>query len=117
MSKPWSFLAILLFAVGLCGAVMAPGTAHAWGRGGWGCCGGGIYFGFAPPVYVGPPVVYVGPPVAYAPGPVYAAPGPGGPAGPACYAGAYVCPLDNPGPTGAACTCPTNNGRVAGTTH
>ena len=109
------------------------GGGWGWG-GGWrggGCCwgGGGVYLGFAPPIYVAPPV-YIGPPVVYAPPPVYA-PGPGyaPPAGYApggyapgapgqvsatCYAGAYICPLENPGPAGAPCTCPTNNGRVQG---
>jgi len=120
MSKPWSFLTRLLVVAVLCGGIMAPAAAYAWGRGGWGWGGGGVYFGFAPPVYIGPPAVYVGPPVVYAPPPGYGygAPPPGygapAPSGPACYAGAYVCPLDKAGPPGAPCTCPANNGRVGG---
>jgi len=112
----------------LCGGVMAPAAANAWGwhggGGGWGWHGGGVFFGFPGPIYVGPPVVYAAPPVVYAappvvyaPGqPVYAAPGYGAPApiGSSCYAGAYICPLENPGPAGAPCTCPTNSGRIAG---
>ena len=38
----------------------------------------------------------------------------GPPIGSSCYAGSYICPLDNPGPAGAPCTCPTNSGRIAG---
>jgi len=118
MGKPWSFMSKLLVAAVLCGAVMAPASANAWGwhggwGGGWGWRGGGVYFGFPGPIYVGPPVVYAGPPVVYAPGPpVYAAPAPTAAA--SCFAGAYICPLENPGPGGAPCTCPTNTGRVAG---
>jgi len=136
MRKPWGWLMRLLAVAALCGAVMAPVAANAWGGGGgggwrggggawhgggWGggCCwgGGGVFLGFVPPFYYAPPV-YIGPPVVYAPPPVYGAPAPGYAPGPAggtsCYAGAYVCPLENPGPAGAPCTCPTNTGRVAG---
>jgi hypothetical protein len=109
MSKPHGLLTRLVFAATLCGAVMAPGAAYAWGHRGWGW-GGGVFFGFAPPVYIGPPVIYAGPPVYYPPPPVYAP----APAGQTCYAGPYVCPLDYPGPAGAPCTCPANNGRVGG---
>jgi hypothetical protein len=59
---------------------------------------------YAPPYYYPPPVVYAAPPT-------YAAV----PAG-RCFAGAYVCPLDRPGPVGAPCSCPTNTGRTAGRT-
>jgi hypothetical protein len=118
MSKPWIFVSKLLAAAILCGAVMAPGAANAWGwrGGGWGWHGG-VYFGFPGPIYVGPPVVYAGPPVVYAPGPpAYAAPyaAPAYAAATSCDAGPYICPLENPGPAGAPCTCPTNTGRVAG---
>ncbi len=83
------------------GIFLSPGTAHAWWRGGF---GGGF-------IFIGPPVVYAPPPVYYAPPPVvYAAPLPGR----ACYAGAYVCPLDRPTPVGAGCSCPTNSGRAYG---
>ena len=41
-----------------------------------------------------------------------------GPAGQACYAGPYVCPLEAPSPVGAPCSCPTNNQtRSYGTTR
>ena len=123
MRKPWSRLTGLLDAANLCGGALVPTAAYAWGHGGWGwggggwgCCArGGVYFGFAPPIYIGPPVVYAGPPVVYAPPPGYAVPAPGpAPIGQSCYAGAYICPLDNPGPVGSPCTCPTNTGRVQG---
>jgi hypothetical protein len=85
-------------------AVLAlPGHAHAWRVWGW---GPGIYVGIPAPIVVAPPVYY-GPPVAYYPPPPPRA-------GQACYAGAYVCPLDQPGPMGAPCSCPANNGRVGG---
>jgi hypothetical protein len=105
-------------------AMLAPVAAHAqWHR-------GGVFFGFAPPIVVGPPVYYAPPPVYYAPPPAYyAAPGyppPGYPpagyppagypptaseAGASCYAGAYVCPLERPGPPNTQCSCPTRDGR------
>lgn len=80
--------------------MLAPEPAHAWWhRHGW---GGGVFIG--PPIVVGPPVYY-GPPPGY-----YYAPAPRtyAQAGEACYAGAYVCPLDQPTPAGAPCSCPTN---------
>jgi hypothetical protein len=101
------------FAVG---ALLAPQPANAWWR------GGGWFYG--PAIVVGPPVIYAPPPViygqpgaVYAPGQVYSpAPGyvPAGPAGQACYASAYVCPLDQPTPVGGPCSCPTNQGRAYG---
>ena len=96
--------AIVVFAVG---AILVPHQAEAWWRGG----GGGFYYG--PPVFVGPPVIYVPGPV-YGPAPVYAPPQQYAPAGQACYAGAYVCPLDRPTQSGAPCSCPTNQGRAYG---
>ncbi len=96
-------------------AAVAPSPAHAWWR-------GGVAIGIAPPpLYFGPPVyapplyappVYYPPPVYYAPPPFYVAP-------PrrlaqSCYAGAYVCPLPQPGPVGGACSCPAFHGRVYG---
>lgn len=79
-------------------------------------------------VYVGPPVIYAPPPPVYyyaPPRPVYVVPPPvyvapphrpvyAGPAGQACYAGAWVCPLDRPAGIGASCSCPTNGGRAFG---
>lgn len=118
----------LLAAAAVLAALAMPSAAQAWWR-------GGLFFGFppfAPYVYAPPPIVYGPPPMVYAP-PVYAPPGypppPGyqsaptyappaqagqGQPGQACYAGAYVCPLDAPLPAGAACSCPTNTGRAGG---
>jgi hypothetical protein len=92
----------LLIAVAA-GIVAAPAPAHAWRHWGW---GPGIVVGIPPPVVVAPPGYYYAPPPAY----YYAPP----PAGQACYAGPYVCPLDQPGPFGAPCSCPTNTGRAGG---
>ena len=107
----------------LAGAALLPAAAQAYWR-------GGVWFGLpgiyvAPPVYVAPPPVYVAPPVyaappyvqapyaqgPYAPGPSYSAPQ--GPAQ-ACYAGPWVCPLEQPTASGAACACAANGGRVWG---
>ena len=97
----------MAFAAGL---ALLPGTAQAWWR------GPGLFF-YGPPIVVGPPVIYAPPPpvvyappppVVYDPAPAYA------PAGQACYAAAYVCPLDQPTPAGGPCSCPTNNGRAYG---
>ena len=38
---------------------------------------------------------------------------PAAPAGQACYAGAYVCPLERPAPAGDACSCPARGGQRA----
>lgn len=82
--------------------VAVPAPAFAWRHGGW---GPGVFIGIVPPVVVAPPGYY------YAPPAYYYAPQP---AGQACYAGPYVCPLDQPGPMGAPCSCPTNTGRAGG---
>lgn len=98
------------------GAVALPQPAHAWWR-------GGVTFGFAPfapypypyPDHYPPPVVYA--PPAYVAPPAYGAPAYGAPssAGPACYAGPYVCPLSVASPVGTPCSCPTNDhGRAGG---
>lgn len=58
---------------------------------------------FAPPAFYYPPRVVFAPPPAYVAAPVGR-----------CLAGAYVCPLDRPGPIGATCSCPTNTGRARG---
>ena len=96
-----------LAALGLALAMAVPSAAHAWWRGG----GIGFGFGFMPfaPFY-GPPAYYYPPPVYYPPSTYYTPPS----AGQACYAGAYVCPLDVPAPQGAPCSCPTNTGRAGG---
>lgn len=65
-----------------------------------------------PRVYFGPPV-FLAPPV-YAPPPVYYEARPY-PAAQTCYAGAYICPLDQPAPVGGHCACPTHTGRAFGT--
>ena len=88
-------------------AAATPAAARVW-----------IGFGFPfyvgppayyppPPVYYPPPAYYPPPPVAYAAPPAAAAPGP---AGQSCYAGAYVCPMDHPVPSGADCYCLGNGG-------
>jgi hypothetical protein len=63
------------------------------------------YYPPPPPVYYAPP-----PPVIYAPPPVYSPPL-SGTGGQACYAGAYVCPMDRPVATGGSCYCPGNGGQ------
>jgi hypothetical protein len=102
-------------------------------HGGFGCfnCRGfgfrGGFFGFGPgwgipygyPYAYGYPYSYPYPflygypyggyssapvPGTYAPGPQAAAP-----AGQSCYAGAYVCPMERPVPSGSACYCLSNN--------
>ena len=84
-----------------------------------------VFIGFGFPFYVGPPAYYPPPPVYYPPPPAYYAPPPvtygapppvsyGAPpavapapaeSGQSCYAGAYVCPMDRPVPSGANCYC------------
>ena len=120
---------VLVLAVALPGVLSAPPAAHAWWRGGFGfgfvpMVPGPYPYYYPPPVYY-PPPIYVPPPV-YAVPPVYAAPSPAAPSpaapssaapstGQTCYAGQYVCPLTQPSPTGAPCSCPTNDsGRVGG---
>jgi len=93
--------------------------------------GPGYYY--PPPVYYPPPPVYYAPPPpayypppgyepppgyapsqTYAPPPAAIAPAGSG-AGQACYAGAYVCPMDRPVASGGNCYCPGNGGqRVLG---
>jgi len=91
--------------------LLAAAPARAWFYGG---------IAVAPPIVVGPPVVYPPPvyyppvyyPPAYYPPPM--APHPAG--GQACYAGAYICPLDHAPGTDGSCSCPSddNGGRVWG---
>ncbi len=106
---------VLALVAGL-GVMTAATPAQAWWHhGGYGGGYGGYYgprvfFGpgvvIGPPVVFGPPVVY-GPPVIYSPAPALAGQG--------CYAGAYVCPLDQPTPVGGGCSCPVaGNTRVYG---
>jgi hypothetical protein len=63
----------------------------------------GPYY-YPPPAYYPPP-----PPVVYAPPQAYAPAHTG--AGQACFAGAYVCPMDHPIATGAGCYCLGNGGQ------
>lgn len=81
--------------------------------------GGPVVIG--PPVYYAPPVVY--PPAYYAPPAYYPAPATTyiqrpdtQPAATAqnCDAGAYQCPIPRPMSVGAACSCPTEKGRING---
>lgn len=67
---------------------------------------------YPPPAYYAPPFpAYPAPYPPYPPPyPAYVAPRP---AGQACYAGAYVCPLDRPLAAGDACACPARNGQRA----
>ncbi|MFC7735842.1 hypothetical protein ACFQX4_08255 [Roseomonas sp. GCM10028921] len=62
-------------------------------------------FPYAYSVPVVPAVPYVAPYPAYAP--------PARPLGQACYAGAYVCPLERAAPAGDACACPARGGQSA----
>ena len=89
----------IVLLLGIIFAALVPGPAHAWRHGGW--WGPGVFIAIPPPIYYTPAPGYY-----YAPRPA--------PAGEACYAGAYVCPLDQPGPRGEPCSCPTNNGRAWG---
>jgi hypothetical protein len=101
MSKSVSHVALAALAVA---ALLAPGQALAWHP----HYGPRVYFG--PPLYV-PPPVYLGPP------PIYYAPRPYPPAAQTCYAGAYICPLDQPAYAGGTCSCPATNGRAYGSAH
>ncbi|WP_052401311.1 hypothetical protein [Muricoccus aerilatus] len=84
---------------------------------------GGVFLGFGVGVPVYPAYPYAYPPPAYyvPPYPAYAAPYPAPytayvaprPVGQACYAGAYVCPLERPMAAGDACACPAMNGQRA----
>ena len=108
--KIW-FRGVLLAVLVLAG--IAPAPALAWWRGGVaiGIVPPPLFFG--PPVYVAPPTVYYSPPpVVYAPPPFYIAPPPR--FAQTCYAGAYICPLQQPGPAGAPCSCPAYQGRAYG---
>ena len=84
-----------------------PALAHSrWG--------GGVYFGFGPPVYA--PLYpawrhHYPAPSYYAPAyPPVAVPA----ASEGCYAGPYVCPLEGPAQVGMPCSCPTAQGRAWG---
>jgi hypothetical protein len=94
--------------------LVAPGHAQA----------GHFFFSFGAPLYFPPPFVVPAPvfvappPVVFAPPPAWSvtpAPPqwsvtPGQVGGQSCYAGPYVCPMQSPVPTGAACWCPNNGG-------
>lgn len=105
---------ILLASALAASALLPAGPAEARG-------GVVLGFGVGVPVYPAlpypyPPPAYYAPPfpaypTPYAPPyPAYTAPRP---AGQACYAGAYVCPLDRPLAAGDACACPARNGQHA----
>jgi hypothetical protein len=97
--------ALALPALAVAALLAVPSDAQAWWRGhGW---HGGFVVGVVPaPLVIGPPAYYYPPPVYYAP-----PPGPGT----ACYAIGFTCPLQQPGPRGAPCSCPMNRGKVGGT--
>ncbi len=101
----------ILAVLGIAIAVSAPKAAQARI---------GIGFFVAPPAVIVPPVYefYYPAPVYYSP-PVYDYPPPAKasvPVGYTCYAGAYVCPLENRHPVGGYCACPAYGGsNVAGT--
>ena len=66
-----------------------------------------------PPLYYAPPPpVYYTPPQSYGPAPDVAPAGIGrAGAGQACYASAYVCPMDRPVAPGGSCYCLGNGGQ------
>jgi len=75
----------------------------------------GVFVGVSPgywaprPYYYAPPPVYYAPPPAYYPAPVYYPPPVyAGPSAQACYAGPYMCQLDQPVAAGSSCSCPVN---------
>jgi hypothetical protein len=95
-------------------AALAPGPADARVFVGIGV--GVPFYGYGPgfypaPYYYPPPVYYPPPPVYYTPPQVYTPAPAAQPGGQTCYAGAYVCPMDRPVPTGASCYCPGNGGQ------
>lgn len=123
----WVFPVVALFAaiVGLAGS---PASARVFVGVGIPFYGPGFY---PPPIYYPPPPVYYTPPppVIYAqpqPPVIYAQPraysqgsygAPSG-SGQACYAGAYVCPMDRPTAGGGSCYCLGNGGqRIWGKTN
>jgi hypothetical protein len=102
-----------LVLAGLLAGALLPAPAQAYWR-------GHVFFGF-PPVYVPPPAYYYPPPVYVTPPPVYVAPPAeaGGPPPPAqaCYAGPWVCPLQQATPVGNSCACQGASGPVWGRAH
>ena len=100
----------------------APGWGWAgWGWGwpgwGWGWPGWSSGWpGWAPPGWAQPgwgwsaPVAYAGGGSPYGGGGFpYAGDPPPRPSGQSCYAGAYICPINRPVPSGSACSCMSNN--------
>ncbi len=67
-----------------------------------------VYYPPPPVYYPPPPPVYYTPPQSYVPAPVPSAQSGGGQA---CYAGAYVCPMDRPVLIGSTCYCLGNGGQ------
>jgi hypothetical protein len=106
-------LALCAAMVGLSGA---PAHARVWIGFGFPFYGPAFY---PPPYYYPPPAYYPPPPVVYAPPQNYSqapqqnysqAPSQSG-GGQACYAGAYVCPMERPVASGASCYCAGNGGQ------
>ena len=71
---------------------------------------------YAPPTYYAPPPVYYPPPTYYTPPPVVYTPAPPrSQYGQSCNASPYVCPMERPIASGAACYCTGSGGaRVRG---
>jgi hypothetical protein len=111
-------VALALFAV-ISGWASSPAQARVFIGVGIPFFGPGFY---PPPVYYPPPAYYAPPPPTYytpppstayapsqgyTPGPVAAPSG----SGQACYAGAYICPMDRPAASGGSCYCAGNGGQ------
>jgi hypothetical protein len=126
-SRSTRFRAALL---ALAGAAVLPAAAQAYWRGGFFFGVPGVYVApppylYYPPAYYPPatyppawypPPAYVAPPGPYAPPAPYSTPSPdeAPPPGQACYAGGWICPLEQPTPIGNACSCSTGSGRAWG---
>jgi len=103
-------------AAGLCSALVVAVPVPARARVFVGVGVGVPFYGYGPyvppPIYYPPPMYYAPPPVYYAPPRVYAPPPPPPPPGrQACYAAAYVCPMERPVAPGSACYCAGNDGQ------
>ena len=119
----------------LAGATL-PAAAQAYWRGGYFIGVPGVYvapppYAYYPPAYYPPayfppagyPPAYYPPPGTGAPPASFAAPLPASPSstdspplppGQACFAGAWICPLDQPTPIGSPCACSAGGGKAWG---
>jgi hypothetical protein len=76
-----------------------------------------VFLFFPPPPTPPPPVVVVRPQVLQWPGPLARDTlplHPARPPAPRCYTAVAMCPLEPSGVPGGPCSCPSENGRVAG---